>query len=191
MESVRCSYREAQELLDAVFRAADFTAAEAAVCRDEILEAEWRGKASFGLQLVPHAMDGALDIAREHRMAVGGARNRWPWLIAGHHLRRAAEEGFVAVTCSAGVPIVAPHGARRRVFGTNPFSIAAPAQDGPIVFDSAITAGPASLLRDAKRAGVPLPCGTAIDADGNPTRDPDAGRKGAMLPFAGHRGSGL
>lgn len=221
-------YAEAEALATRIFEARGLTGRERELCVREILDAEWRGKSSYGLELVPTivkwirlkkhdprvvrdgpvqafieggdsagpvvaalAMDLALEKARAGGVGVVGARNRWPWFVAGHQLRRAAEQGFIAMTWSAGVSIVAPHGGIRPVFGTNPFAIAVPATGGPLVFDTAMTAGPASALRDAKKAGEPLPEGMAVDAQGQPTRDPDEGRKGALLPFGGHRGSGL
>jgi delta1-piperideine-2-carboxylate reductase len=36
-----------------------------------------------------------------------------------------------------------------------------------------------------------LPEGWAIDAEGNPTTDPEAALAGAMLPFGGHKGSAI
>ena len=41
------------------------------------------------------------------------------------------------------------------------------------------------------RLGQPLPEGVAIDRDGQPTRDAEAARQGALLPFGGHKGFGL
>jgi delta1-piperideine-2-carboxylate reductase len=221
-------YTEAEAVLARVLDAHGLTERERDLCVKEILDAEWRGKPSYGLELVPAiaksfklkkhdprvvrdgpvqafieggdspgpvvaalAMDLALGKARAGGIGIAGARNRLPWFVAGHQLRRAASEGFIAMTWSAGVSILAPHGAIRPVFGTNPFAIAVPATGGPIVFDTAMTAGPASVLRDAKKAGQPLPAGVALDANGQPTDDPDKGRKGALLPFGAHRGSGL
>jgi LDH2 family malate/lactate/ureidoglycolate dehydrogenase len=225
---VQLSYQQAEAIVKAVFMGGGFTPHEAQVCTAEILDAEWRGKSSYGLELVPHvlawraeklgepevreegpasafvegnnglgpvvaafALDVALKKVAETGVALVGVRNKWPWLTAGYHLRRAADEGFVAATWSAGVSIVAPHGGVRPVFGTNPFGIAVPASGGPVVFDSAITAGPASAMREARQRGRPLPEGTAVDRSGQPTRDPVAARKGALLAFGGHRGSGL
>jgi LDH2 family malate/lactate/ureidoglycolate dehydrogenase len=222
------TYERAAELLDGVFDAAGFSPDETRICTGEILDAQWRGKRSYGLELVPHvalwrahkagepelghegpasafvegnnglgpvvaafAMDLALKLAGSAGVALVGVRNKWPWLTGGYHVRRAAEEGFVAATWSAGVSIVAPHGGVRPVFGTNPFAIAVPSAEGPVVLDAAATSAPASAIRDAKRSGGPLPEGAALDRAGRPTRDPVAARKGAMLPFGGHRGSGL
>jgi LDH2 family malate/lactate/ureidoglycolate dehydrogenase len=164
---------------------------EPRIVRDGPVQAFLEGGDSAGPVVAALAMDLALRKARSGGIAIVGARNRWPWFVAGHQLRRAAEAGFIALTWSAGVSIVAPHGGVRPVFGTNPLGAAVPAARGPIVFDTAMTAGPASALRDAKKAGQPLTDGIALDAHGNPTTDPDEGRKGALLPFGGHRGSGL
>jgi L-2-hydroxycarboxylate dehydrogenase (NAD+) len=41
------------------------------------------------------------------------------------------------------------------------------------------------------RLGAPLPEGTAVDADGNPTTDAAQALDGAVLPFGGHKGFGL
>jgi L-2-hydroxycarboxylate dehydrogenase (NAD+) len=41
------------------------------------------------------------------------------------------------------------------------------------------------------RLGTPLPEGVAIDRDGRPTRDAEEARRGALLPFGGHKGFGL
>jgi LDH2 family malate/lactate/ureidoglycolate dehydrogenase len=42
-----------------------------------------------------------------------------------------------------------------------------------------------------ERLGQLLPEGVAIDAQGQPTRDPAAARLGALLPFGGYKGYGL
>ncbi|MCU0815699.1 MAG: Ldh family oxidoreductase, partial [Cypionkella sp.] len=42
-----------------------------------------------------------------------------------------------------------------------------------------------------RRAGKPLPEGWALDAQGQPTTDPEAALAGAMLPFGGHKGSAI
>ena len=149
------------------------------------------GNDTVGPYVAQVAVDQALRQAAEAGVYWVGVRNRWPWITAGFHLRRAAEAGWIALTWSASVPVVAPHGGIRPLLGTNPFGYAVPHPQGPIVFDAAATAGPAAALREAKRTGQPLPPGIAIDASGAPTRDPVLGRAGALLPFGGHKGSGV
>jgi LDH2 family malate/lactate/ureidoglycolate dehydrogenase len=45
------------------------------------------------------------------------------------------------------------------------------------------------MLRE--RLGELLPEGVAVGPDGEPTRDPTAARRGALLPFGGYKGFGL
>jgi len=46
-------------------------------------------------------------------------------------------------------------------------------------------------LQFRQRLGIPLPEGVAIDEDGRPTTDAGAARRGAILPFGGHKGYAL
>ena len=43
----------------------------------------------------------------------------------------------------------------------------------------------------AAREGKPIPAGWALDRDGNPTTDPQAGLDGMMLPAGGAKGAML
>lgn len=43
----------------------------------------------------------------------------------------------------------------------------------------------------AAREGHELPPGTGIDAEGNPTNDPNEVLKGALLPFGGYKGASI
>jgi LDH2 family malate/lactate/ureidoglycolate dehydrogenase len=47
------------------------------------------------------------------------------------------------------------------------------------------------VLAYRERLGQLLPEGVAIDAEGQPTRDPALARLGALLPFGGYKGFGL
>src|SRR5207247_2640433 len=46
-------------------------------------------------------------------------------------------------------------------------------------------------LQFRQRLGIPLPEGAAIDDHGRPTTDAAAARRGALLPFGGHKGYAL
>ncbi|WP_437759682.1 Ldh family oxidoreductase [Sorangium sp. So ce1389] len=133
------------------------------------------------------AMDLAIEKARAAGVGYVGIRNHTPWLLAGYHPRRAAERGLIGATWSVGVKIAAPHGGRQAVFGTNPLGVAVPSREGPIVLDMACTKGSATALRDPP----PMPEGIAVDARGEPTTDPAKARKGALLVFGEHKGSGV
>ncbi len=104
-----------------------------------------------------------------------------------------ADEGLVALSVVNSMTCVVPHGARKPLFGTNPIAFAAPcAGTDPIVFDMATSAMAHGDVQIAARQGQTLPPGMGVDADGQPTCDPQAILDGgALLPFGGHKGSAL
>jgi (2R)-3-sulfolactate dehydrogenase (NADP+) len=138
------------------------------------------------------ALDEAIDLARTHGVGVVTATNRSPFVRGGYHARQAAERGVVAVVAATAPSRVAPYGGRTPVFGTNPLAAAFPRADGPpVVVDLSMTVLPASEIRRRDGLGIPLPPDAAVDHLGQPTTDPAAALAGAMLPFGGHKGSGL
>jgi LDH2 family malate/lactate/ureidoglycolate dehydrogenase len=104
-----------------------------------------------------------------------------------------AEAGRVGLAwCNAG-PVVAPFGGTGRALGTNPFSWAAPgAPYGPLVVDFSTAGVAEGKLRVAAAEGVTIAPGLIVDAAGRPSTEPgDFYAGGALLPFGGHKGSGL
>jgi len=98
----------------------------------------------------------------------------------------------VAFAFTASNACVAPAGGIQPVFGTNPMAFGFPRSSGPpLVFDQATSASARGEIQLHKREGKPLPEGWAIDADGQPTTDPEAALAGAQLPFGGYKGSSL
>lgn len=103
-----------------------------------------------------------------------------------------AAEGLVGLAMTPSHSWVAPAGGTRPVFGTNPIAFSWPRPEGhPFVFDFATSAIARGDIELHRRDGKPLRPGWAIDAEGNPTTDPEAALAGAMLTFGGHKGSAL
>lgn len=103
-----------------------------------------------------------------------------------------AEQGLAAIAMCPSYATVAPAGGTKPLLGTNPFAFGWPRPgELPYVFDFATSVAARGELELYRRAGKPLPEGWAVDADGNPTTDPEAALAGAMLPFGGHKGSAI
>jgi LDH2 family malate/lactate/ureidoglycolate dehydrogenase len=87
---------------------------------------------------------------------------------------------------------MAPADGGKPVLGTNPIAISAPAVDGltPLL-DMATSNVAYGKLIVAANSGTPIPLGWAVDCDGQPTTDPQAGLDGALLPLGGPKGFGL
>ena len=74
----------------------------------------------------------------------------------------------------------------------NPFAMAVPVKgEQPLVLDVACSVTARGNISNCKKEGKQIPLGWAIDAEGNPTTEPDKALVGAVLPFAGHKGSGI
>ena len=101
-----------------------------------------------------------------------------------------AEQGLVALAMTSAKPMVAPAGGKKPFFGTNPVSFAWPRTDKPpMVFDMATAAMARGEIQIAARDGHDVPDGAGIDADGNPSNDPNEILKGAQLAFGGAKGA--
>ncbi len=90
-------------------------------------------------------------------------------------------EGLIGIVLAQSPEYVAPHGSRKAVFGTNPIAISVPAENGAVTMDMATAAFPWFGVLEAKAAGRPVPDGVAIDAQGNPTTDPNAASKVSVV----------
>jgi LDH2 family malate/lactate/ureidoglycolate dehydrogenase len=111
----------------------------------------------------------------------------------GEYVSDLADQGLAGLAfCNAG-PVVAPFGGAGRALGTNPFAWGAPGgPGGPLVVDFSTAGVAEGKLKLAAADGRPVAEGLIVDAAGHPSTNADdfyAG--GALLPFGGHKGSGL
>jgi (2R)-3-sulfolactate dehydrogenase (NADP+) len=110
----------------------------------------------------------------------------------GYYPRRLAEAGLVALAATSGPALMTVAGAKTPVYCTNPIAFAAPLDEGPpLLIDQASSATAFVELRRYAERGESLPPGWAVDADGQPTTDPRAAMRGALLAFGGARGANI
>ncbi|KRA00131.1 lactate dehydrogenase [Mesorhizobium sp. Root157] len=130
--------------------------------------------------------------ARLFGISIFAQKNAYTCCALGYFTRRLAAEGLVALAATNGPALLAGSGSVKPVYSTNPLSFAAPSADGPpLVIDQAASATAFVKVREAAEAGEPIAPGWAIDASGNPTTDPQAAMKGALLAFGGERGANI
>ena len=132
-----------------------------------------------------------VEAARACGIALLSTRNSFPAGELAHYAHRLAEAGLVALVWANSPALMAIHGAREAVTGTNPLAFALPHRTGPRVIDQATSATAFVTIREAARRGEPLPEGWALDADGAPTTDPVAALAGVLLPVGGLKGGNL
>lgn len=131
--------------------------------------------------------------AKENGVAVLAVNNSHHMAAMWPETEMVAEAGLVAFACTSYKPAVAPAGAIKPLFGTNPISFAWPRPGKtPVVFDMATASMAMGEVQVAKREGHKVPLGTGLTKDGKETTDPgEIADGGVLLPFGGYKGSGI
>ena len=158
------------------------------------VSALYDGGNAVGMVAMYHAANATVAKAAAHGIAIIGVTNSWMSGRSAYFVEMIAKADLVAIHTASSGSSVAPYGGTRPVLGTNPIAFALPGDpsaDGPLVLDMGTSAFMATELQLRARLGQPLPDGVAIDRDGQPTRDANEAREGALLPFGGHKGFGL
>lgn len=161
---------------------------------DELAVAVIDAQHGLGHVIGCRAMDLAVEKARDFGLGCVAVRNSTHFGMGALYSERAVAAGMAGVALSNSTPLLAAPGGAQRVLGTNPIAIAFPGPPGepPISFDLGLGAITLGEVRDRYQRGELLPPDVAVDAEGRPTRDPQAVLNGGvLLPFAGHRGFGL
>lgn len=130
--------------------------------------------------------------ARELGLAALVIRDCLHFAALWHDVEALAELGLASLSMCPSYSFVAPAGGKQPLLGTNPLAFGWPRPSGdPYVFDFATSVAARGEIELHRRAGTPIPEGWAIDAEGNPTTDPEAALAGAMLTFGAHKGSAI
>jgi len=110
-----------------------------------------------------------------------------------HETEALAEENLIGIACTAYKPSVAPAGAKKPLFGTNPISFAWPRKNNlPVVYDMATSTMAMGEVQVAARDGHKVPFGTGLDKEGNKTDNPKAiSDGGVLLTFGNYKGSAI
>ena len=111
--------------------------------------------------------------------------------LSGYYAEQAVKN-LVTMIFTNAPPAVAPHGAIKSLFGTNPICFGTPSgSKAPFILDTSISIINRGKIRFAAKNKLKLPIGVALDKFGKLTTDPNKALKGVQLPIAGFRGSGL
>ena len=134
----------------------------------------------------------AARAAKESGVALLAVRNSHHAGVLGFPVADLAEQGLVALGFANSPASLAPYGGKKVTFGTNPLAMACPRKDAPpLVIDLSMGLLARGKILQAAKKGELIPEGAAVDAQGNPTRDPAKAFDGALLPFGGPKGYAL
>ncbi len=111
----------------------------------------------------------------------------------GYFTEQLAEAGYIGIGFTNASAVVSPPGGIRAVIGTNPIAMSIPSRNGGVAlqFDQSTSAVALGKITMAAAAGENIPIGWAVDAEGNPTTDPQAALKGSLVSTGGYKGYGF
>ena len=153
----------------------------------------WDGHNKLGQAVAYRAMERCMELADQYGIGMVSVDNATHYLWGGGYVIDAALKGYIAYTnCTSATSEVVPFGGKTPTMGTNPHSWGFPTQDAvgfPIVIDWATSTVAMGRVQQLAREGKSLAPGWAVDAEGQPTTDPN--KAVALLPFGAHKGYGL
>ena len=147
---------------------------------------------SIGFVAADLAIKQAIKNAKMTGIGLVGVKNSGHYGLSGYYAEQAVKKNLTAFCFTNAPPAIAPHGAKKSLFGTNPICFATPtASKTPFILDTSVSVINRGKIRVAARTGQKIPEGVALDKFGKPTTDSKKALEGVQLPIAGFRGSGL
>lgn len=139
-----------------------------------------------------HALRAAMEVAAECGIGMALARGSNHFGPISPYSHMAAEAGFASMIGSNATTTIAPWGGSDARLGNSPLGFGVPGSNGAhFMLDMAMSVVARAKIRNALKAGEPIPDTWATDKDGRRTTDARAALDGFLLPIGGHKGYGL
>jgi len=147
---------------------------------------------SIGFVAADIGIKQAIKNAKKTGIGLVGIKNSGHYGLSGYYAEQAVKKNLIVFCFTNAPPAIAPHGARKSLFGTNPICFGTPTSSRvPFILDTSVSVINRGKIRVAARTGKKIPEGVALDKFGKPTTDAKKALAGVQLPIAGFRGSGL
>ena len=147
---------------------------------------------SIGFVAADIGIKQAIKNAKKTGLGLVGIKNSGHYGLSGYYAEQAVKKNLIVFCFTNAPPAIAPHGARKSLFGTNPICFGTPTSSKvPFILDTSVSMINRGKIRVAAKIGKKIPKGVALDKNGQPTTDAKKALAGVQLPIAGFRGSGL
>ncbi len=147
---------------------------------------------SIGFVAADIGIKKAIKNAKKTGIGLVGIKNSGHYGLSGYYAEQAVKKNLIVFCFTNAPPAIAPHGAKKSLFGTNPICFGTPTSSKiPFILDTAVSVINRGKIRLAAKIGKKIPKGVALDKLGKDTTDAKKALEGVQLPIAGFRGSGL
>jgi len=150
------------------------------------------GNNSIGFVVADIGIKVAIKSAKKTGIGLVAIKNSGHYGLSSFYAEQAVKKNLMVLCFTNAPPAIAPYGARKSLFGTNPICFGTPSGNKiPFILDTSVSMINRGKIRVAAKLGQKIPLGVALDKLGQPTTDAKKALKGVQLPIAGFRGSGL
>ena len=147
---------------------------------------------SIGFVAADIGIKKAIESAKKTGIGLVGIKNSGHYGLSGYYAEQAVKKNLISFIFTNAPPAIAPHGALKSLFGTNPVCFGTPTNsEVPFILDTSVSMINRGKIRVAARTGEKIPECVALDKFGKSTTDAKKALAGVQLPIAGFRGSGL
>ncbi len=147
---------------------------------------------SIGFVAADIAIKKSIQNAKKTGIGMVAVKNSGHYGLSGYYAEQAVKKNLITMIYTSAPPAVAPYGASKSLFGTNPICFGTPTGSKvPFILDTSISMINRGKIRLAARNNQKIPVGVALDKFGKPTTNAKKALEGVQLPIAEFRGSGL
>ena len=147
---------------------------------------------SIGFVAADIAIKKAIQNAKKTGIGMVAVKNSGHYGLSGYYADQAIKKNLITMIYTNAPPAVAPYGALKSLFGTNPVCFGTPTGSKvPFILDTSMSMINRGKIRVAARNNQKIPYGVALDKFGKITTNAKKALEGVQLPIAGFRGSGL
>ena len=147
---------------------------------------------SIGFVAADIGVKQAIKNAKKTGIGLVGIKNSGHYGLSGYYAEQAVKKNLIVFCFTNAPPAIAPYGASKSLFGTNPICFGTPTSSKiPFILDTSVSIINRGKIRMAAKLGNKIPRGVALDKFGKPTTNAKKALEGVQLPIGGFRGSGL
>ena len=134
----------------------------------------------------------AIEHAKKTGIGLVGIKRSNHYGLSSFYAEQAVKKKLIVWCFTNAPPALAPYGAKRALFGTNPICFGAPTGNKtPFILDMSTSIINRGKIRRAQKLGLKIPYGVAMDKSGKITTNANKAILGTQLPIAEFKGSGL
>ncbi len=146
---------------------------------------------SIGFVSADIGISQAIKNAKKTGIGLVGIKNSGHFGLSSFYAEQAVKKNLIVFCFTNAPPALAPHGAKKSLFGTNPICFGVPTGKVPFILDTSVSKINRGKIRHAHKFNKKIPFGVALDKHGKITTNAKNALDGTQLPIAGFKGSGL